>query len=73
LIAPHIVLATMVLYLLLLFGIALYAYRQRQAGRSIVSNPYVYALSIGVYATAWAFYASVCSRWFGNTNFQSQF
>jgi len=59
LIAPHVALATMVLYLLLLFGIALYAYRQRQAGRSIVSNPYVYALSICVYATAWAFYGSV--------------
>jgi len=59
LIAPHIALATMVLYLLLLFGIALYAYRQRQAGRSIVSNPYVYALSICLYATAWAFYGSV--------------
>ena len=58
-IAPNVVLATMVLYLLLLFGIALYAYRQRQAGRSIVSNPYVYALSICVYATAWAFYGSV--------------
>ncbi|TRZ67719.1 MAG: DUF835 domain-containing protein [Methanothrix sp.] len=58
-IAPHVVLATMVLYLLLLFGIALYAYRQRLAGRSIVSNPYVYALSICVYATTWAFYGNV--------------
>ena len=49
----------MVLYLLLLFGIAHYADRKREMGRSIVSNPYVYALSFSVYVTAWTFYGSV--------------
>lgn len=49
----------MILYLLLLFGIAQYAVRRRLAGRSIVSNPYVYALSICVYVTAWTFYGSI--------------
>jgi Na+/proline symporter len=49
----------MVLYLLLLFGIAQYAVRKRQEGRSIVSNPYVYALSLCVYVSAWTFYGSI--------------
>jgi len=59
LINPVLVLAAMVLYLLLLFGVAHYAERKRDQGKSIVSNPYVYALSFSVYATAWAFYGSV--------------
>lgn len=49
----------MVLYLLLLFGIARYAIERRQKGKSIVSNPYVYALSLCVYVTAWTFYGSI--------------
>jgi Na+/proline symporter len=49
----------MVLYLLLLFGIAQYAVRRGVAGRSIVSNPYVYSLSLCVYVTAWTFYGSI--------------
>lgn len=49
----------MILYLLLLFGIAQYAVRRRLAGRSIVSNPYVYALSLCVYVSAWTFYGSI--------------
>ncbi|MHC1632127.1 MAG: DUF835 domain-containing protein [Methanotrichaceae archaeon] len=52
-------LAATVLYLLFLFVIARYADRQRKLGRSIVSNPYVYVLSLCIYATAWAFYGSV--------------
>lgn len=59
LINPFLALAAMLLYLLLLFGVAHYADHQRKKGRSIVSNPYVYALSICTYATAWAFYGSV--------------
>ncbi|HUI40311.1 MAG TPA: sodium:solute symporter, partial [Methanothrix sp.] len=49
----------MVLYLLLLFGIAQYADRQKRMGRSIVANPYVYALSWCVYVTAWTFYGAI--------------
>jgi Na+/proline symporter len=59
LIGSHVPLMTLVLYLLLLFGIAQYAQRQRLRGRSIVSNPYVYALSLCVYVTAWTFYGSI--------------
>ena len=52
-------LITMVLYLLLLFGIAQYAHRQNLSGRSIVSNPYVYALSLCVYVSSWTYYGSI--------------
>ncbi|HRW82280.1 MAG TPA: DUF835 domain-containing protein [Methanothrix sp.] len=59
LINPVLALAAMVLYLLLLFGIAHYADRKRDQGKSIVSNPYVYALSFSVYVSAWTFYGAV--------------
>lgn len=58
-ISPVLALAAMVSYLLLLFGVAHYADRKREEGKSIVSNPYVYALSFSVYVTAWTFYGSV--------------
>ena len=46
-------------YLGVLFGIAYYADKRADAGRSIIANPYIYALSLAVYATAWTFYGSV--------------
>ena len=46
-------------YLGLLFGIAYVADRRAEAGRSVIASPYVYSLSLGVYATAWTFYGSV--------------
>src|SRR5881396_4018029 len=46
-------------YLGLLFAIAYYADERADAGRSIVASPYVYSLSLAVYATAWTFYGSV--------------
>jgi len=46
-------------YLSLLFLIAYYAERREWSGRSIVSNPYVYSLSLAVYCTSWTFYGSV--------------
>jgi len=59
LIGPHVALVVMVLYLLLLFAIAQYADRQKLRGKSIVANPYVYALSLCVYVSAWTFYGSI--------------
>jgi len=47
------------LYMGLLFAIAYYGDRRADAGRSIISNPYIYALSMAVYCTAWTFYGSV--------------
>src|SRR3954452_14158243 len=46
-------------YLGLLFAIAYYADRRAEAGRSVIASPYIYSLSLGVYATAWTFYGSV--------------
>ncbi len=58
-IGPHLALAFMLIYLLLLFAIARFADRQKLLGRSIVANPYVYALSLCVYVSAWTFYGSI--------------
>ena len=46
-------------YLGVLFAIAYYADRRADRGRSLIANPTIYALSLGVYATAWTFYGSV--------------
>ena len=48
-----------VFYAALIFLIAWYAYHRKEAGRSIVSNPIVYSLSLAVYCTSWTFYGSV--------------
>ena len=46
-------------YLGMLFAIAYYGDKRAESGRSIISNPYIYALSLAVYCTAWTFYGSV--------------
>lgn len=46
-------------YLFLLFALAYYAEAREKAGRSIVSNPYIYSLSLAVYCTSWTFYGSI--------------
>jgi Na+/proline symporter/signal transduction histidine kinase len=46
-------------YLSILFLAAYYADKRKKAGRSIVTNPYVYSLSMAVYCTSWTFYGSV--------------
>jgi Na+/proline symporter/nitrogen-specific signal transduction histidine kinase len=53
-----IVLASL-MYVSLLFGIAYYGDRRAARGRTLVANPWIYALSIAVYCTAWTFYGSV--------------
>src|SRR5947207_5653707 len=55
---PGIVLAAFV-YLGVLFAIAYYADERADAGRSVIASPYIYSLSLAVYATAWTFYGSV--------------
>ena len=54
-----VIVATSFAYLGLLFAIAYYADKRADAGRSIIASPYVYSLSLAVYATAWTFYGSV--------------
>lgn len=51
--------AVATIYMGILFAIAYYADQQADAGRSLINNPYVYALSMAVYCTAWTFYGSV--------------
>ena len=46
-------------YIGVLFGVAYYADKRADKGRSIINSPYVYALSLAVYCTAWTFYGSV--------------
>lgn len=46
-------------YLALLFAIAWYSERSASRGRKLSSNPYIYALSLAVYCTAWTYYGSV--------------
>jgi Na+/proline symporter/nitrogen-specific signal transduction histidine kinase len=46
-------------YMGLLFAIAYFGDKRAEQGRSIISNPYIYALSWAVYCTAWTFYGSV--------------
>ncbi|MEO7728760.1 MAG: sensor histidine kinase [Burkholderiales bacterium] len=53
-----IVLASFI-YVGLLFAIAYYGDKRADAGRSIIANPYIYALSLAVYCTSWTFYGSV--------------
>ena len=46
-------------YLGILFAIAHYGDRRADAGRSVIANPTIYALSLAVYCTTWTFYGSV--------------
>jgi len=56
--APVILVASFA-YVGLLFAIAYYGDKRADAGRSIIANPYIYALSLAVYCTTWTFYGSV--------------
>lgn len=54
-----VVILSAIAYLFLLFGVAYLAERKQRRGRSMINNPYVYALSLAVYCTAWTYYGSV--------------
>ncbi|MFL1896681.1 ATP-binding protein [Aquimarina sp. 2-A2] len=51
------VISIIILYLLVLFGIAYWA--ERKAKKRWVNNAYVYTLSLAVYCSAWTYYGSV--------------
>ena len=57
--SPLVLLCTILGYLLLLFSVAYFAERKELQGKSLVSNPYIYSLSLAVYCTSWTFYGSV--------------
>jgi len=46
-------------YLALLFAIAWLSEKASAKGKHISNNPYIYALSLAVYCTAWTYYGSV--------------
>ena len=53
------VIGTSLAYLLLLVGVAYWADRRAAQQRSVIARPWVYALSMAVYCTAWTFFGSV--------------
>ncbi len=54
-----VIVVTSFAYLGLLFAIAYYADQRADRGRPLIAGPYIYSLSLAVYATAWTFYGSV--------------
>ncbi|MBU2453853.1 MAG: hypothetical protein KJ668_11135, partial [Proteobacteria bacterium] len=58
-IEPKIIILISFGYISLLFAIAFYGDKRAELGKSVISNPYIYALSLAVYCTAWTFYGSV--------------
>jgi Na+/proline symporter/nitrogen-specific signal transduction histidine kinase len=53
------VIAVSFAYLLLLFAVASWGDKRAAAGRSVIDNAWVYALSMAVYCTAWTYFGSV--------------
>ncbi|MCA0237815.1 MAG: sensor histidine kinase [Bacteroidetes bacterium] len=56
-------------YISLLFLIAWWVDKRAERGVSVVNNPYVYALSLAVYCTAWTFFGSVGRATTGGLSF----
>ncbi|MBK7846287.1 MAG: histidine kinase [Zoogloea sp.] len=54
-----VIVAISFLYLALLFAVAYVGDKRADAGRSIIANPTIYALSLAVYCTTWTYYGSV--------------
>ncbi len=57
--SPTLVLGASLAYLLALFAVAAWADRRAAAGRSVIGNAWVYALSLAVYCTAWTYFGSI--------------
>ena len=58
-IAAALVIGACFAYLLLLFVVAHIGDRRAREGRSLIDHPMVYALSMGVYCSAWTYFGSV--------------
>ncbi|MBE0474755.1 sensor histidine kinase [Rhodoferax sp.] len=57
--SPVLVIGASFAYLLLLFAVASFGDWRAAQGRSIIANPWTYALSLAVYCTAWTYFGSV--------------
>ena len=58
-ISPLLVVGASFAYLLLLIAVASFGDWRAAQGRSIIANPWTYALSLAVYCTAWTYFGSV--------------
>lgn len=57
--SPALVVGVSFAYLLALFAVAYYGDWRAEQGRSLLSSPWAYALSLAVYCTAWTYFGSV--------------
>lgn len=57
--SPALVIGASFAYLLLLFAVASFGDWRAAQGRSIIANPWTYALSLAVYCTAWTYFGSI--------------
>ena len=57
--SPAAVIGASLAYLLLLFAVAYVGDWRASRGRSVIDNPWVYAMSLAVYCTAWTYFGSV--------------
>ena len=57
--SPALVIGASFAYLLLLFAVASFGDWRGRQGRSIIANPWTYALSLAVYCTAWTYFGSI--------------
>src|SRR5665647_1446507 len=57
--SPWLVIGAAFAYLLLLFIVAYFGDWRAARGRSIIDNPWTYALSLAVYCSAWTHFGSV--------------
>jgi Na+/proline symporter/signal transduction histidine kinase len=57
--SPALVVGVSFAYLIVLFAVATYGDMRAAQGRSIIANPWTYALSLAVYCTAWTYFGSV--------------
>ncbi|MBR9922212.1 MAG: histidine kinase [Bacteroidetes bacterium] len=56
---PIIIIICFLAYVSLLFWIAYRSERLSRTGRSLVNNPFIYALSLAVYCTGWTYFGSI--------------
>lgn len=57
--SPVLAIVVTSIYLLSLFTVAYIGDKRAEQGRSIIASPWVYALSMGVYCTAWTYFGSI--------------
>ncbi len=57
--SPALVVGVSFAYLLVLFAVAYYGDWRATQGRSLLANPWTYAMSLAVYCTAWTYFGSV--------------